>query len=359
MKLLTSSLLVLASLSAFAQENDGAYLDGKYSHLIHPKKSMTSNKGLAKNDVVSVINQQSEVKSQEARGTCSIFSATAYLEGRLIANKLAANDVDLSEEWLEYIALRGNTSDGSSAPTNFSAFLKNGMVKESTMEYIGEDWTKVYNPLKDSRCGHLKGTEQTACFIVHRDPKLLTMTDDQILSTLKDQEFVTARKEAKEFKTKFFKAPSSNFYMYDINEVKTTLAQGKPVILEVDFYYGAWNHSKANEYGIGRDMNLWSQGIVTYPEAGSMDLQESQKHPAGHSILVVGYDDNKIVTKTIKMADGTMKKFTYKGVYYFKNSWGTDSFGSNFNVDGQNFPGYGMMVYKYAEEQGSFFKLPF
>ena len=53
---------------------------------------------------------------------------------------------------------------------------------------------------------------------------------------------------------------------------------------------------------------------------------------SGHSILVVGYDDNKIVEKTIKMADGKMKKFTYKGVYYFKNSWGTSSFGRDFEI---------------------------
>ena len=58
------------------------------------------------------------------------------------------------------------------------------------------------------------------------------------------------------------------------------------------------------------------------------------------------------------MADGTTKKFTYKGVYYFKNSWGTSSFGRDFDIDGVNFPGYGMMVQKYAEEQGQFFQMP-
>ncbi len=358
MKTLTSLLLALSTVSAFAQE-DGAFLDAKYSHLIHPKQSLSANKALPKNDVLSIIANQSEVKSQAARGTCSIFSATAYLEGQLIAAKKFDNTIDLSEEWLEYIALKGKTSDGSSAPTNFSAFYTFGMAAEDTMPYIGEDWTEAYNPLKEIRCGHLKTEiEKKACFIVHRDPKLILMTDAQINLTLKDEEFVAARKEALDFKKNYLIKTPGNFYLWDVNQVKETLAQGKPVILEIDFYYGAWNHRKADEYGIGRDMDLWAKGVVTAPEQGSMDLQESVKHPAGHSVLVVGYDDNKIIKKTIKMADGTKKTFTYKGVYYFKNSWGTSSFGANFEVDGQKFPGYGMIVQKHANEDGSFFVLP-
>lgn len=358
MKLLTTSVLALASTMAMAQD-EGAFLDGKYSHLVHPKISTSMNKALAKNDVVGVISRQSPVRSQAARGTCSIFSATAYLEGQLIAAKKFDSSIDLSEEWLQYIAVRGRTNDGSSAPTNFNAFYTYGMATEETLPYIGEDWTEAYNPLKETRCGHLKNeTANKACLVVHYDPKLLMMTDAQITLTTKDEDFISARKEAAAFKMKYLRPTSANYYVYDTNEVKELLAKGKPVILEVDFYYGAWNHRKADEYGIGRDMDLWSKGVVTAPEEGSMDVQESQKHPAGHSILVVGYDDNKIVKKKVKMADGTVKTFTYKGVYYFKNSWGTSAFGANFEVDGQKFPGYGMMVYKYAHEQGSFFVLP-
>lgn len=227
------------------------------------------------------------------------------------------------------------------------------------MPYIGEDWTSAYNPLKETRCGHLpEGQLKKACFIVHRDPKLLNMTDTQIITTLKDEEFIAARKEALGFKRDYLVKAPANYYLWDTNQVKETLLKGKPVILEIDFYYGAWNHRKADELGIGRDLDHWAKGIVTGPEAGSVDLEESQKSPAGHSVLVVGYDDNKIVKKTIKMTDGTMKTFTYKGVYYFKNSWGTSSFGANFEVDGQNFPGYGMIVQSHANEAGSFFVLP-
>lgn len=357
MKVMTLALTCVLSAAAFAQE-DGAFLDPKYPNLVHPKKSSLTTKSLPANDVKEVISYQTPVKSQAARGTCSIFSATAYLEGLLVKKGLFNNALDLSEEWLQYTAVRNRTSDGSSGWSNFAAIRDYGMPSEQTLPYIGEDWTEAFNPLKDIRCGKLTGPAKTSCLIVHRDPKLLEMTDAQIMEKYSDKEFINARAEALAFKKKNLKFTSTSFMIYDVSEVKALLQQGTPVVLEVDFYYGAWNHRKADEYGIGRNIDHWNKGIVTAPELGSMDYVESQKHPAGHSILVVGYDDNKIVTRTIKMQDGTSKKFTYKGVYYFKNSWGTTGFGSTFEVDGEQFPGYGMMVAKYAEEQGQFFKMP-
>lgn len=358
MKFTTLALTcALVSAAAFGQE-DGAFLDAKYTKMIHPtKESGVHNKGLSANDVKEVISFQSPVRSQAARGTCSIFSSTAYLEGLLIKKGLYNSTLDLSEEWLQYTAVRNRTSDGSSGWTNFSAIKDYGMPSEQTFPYIGEDWTEVFNPLKDVRCGKLTGNAKTSCFIVHRDPKLLEMTDSQIMSQYSDKEFVNARAEAAQLKKKV-NFDGSNFFVSSVSEVKQLLQKKIPVVLEVDFYYGAWNHREADEFGIGRNLDHWSKGIITYPEPGSVDANESPKHPAGHSILVVGYDENRIVERTLKMADGTTKKFTYKGVYYFKNSWGTSSFGANFEIDGEKFPGYGMMVAKYAEEMGQFFKMP-
>lgn len=341
---------------------DGAYLDNKYENLVHPKVDRGAiNKATPKSDTESVIAFQSPVRSQMARGTCSIFSATAYLEGLLIKKGEFDQGIDLSEEWLQYTAVRNKTSDGSYAGSNFEAIRRYGMPYETTLPYIGEDWVEVFNIFKDKRCGHLSGNQQKSCYIVHRDPTLLTLSDEQILDESKpfyDPEFVTARTEAVQFRTDHIQFASTNYYMSNVSQIKGALLQGYPIILEIDFYYGAWNHRKADELGIGRDMDQWYQGIVTNPEYGSMDLQESKKKPAGHSILVVGFDDNKIVKKKIKMADGTMKTFTYKGVYYFKNSWGADSFGRDFQVDGNNYPGYGMIVQKHAHKDGAFYVLP-
>lgn len=360
MKILSVALCFgLLSSSAFAQDlNDGAFLDSKYKNLVHPIKDTHSrNKSISASNTSEVIAFQSPVRSQAARGTCSIFSATSYLEGLLIKKGLDAS-IDLSEEWLQYTAVRNKTSDGSSGWTNFSAIANYGMPNEQTLPYIGEDWTQVSSSLKDARCEGLTGYAQKSCFIVHRNPALLDMSDASIMSLNADQEFITARAEAKEFKKTNIKFASSNFYVSSVSEVKTMLQQGTPVVLELDFYYGSWNHREADSLGIGRDLNHWAQGIISYPETGSLDEQNSRNEPAGHSILVVGYDDNKIVEKTIKMADGSMKKFTYKGVYYFKNSWGSNSFGRDFELDGVKYPGYGMMVSKYAEEYGQFFQMP-
>ncbi len=349
--------LGLISSTAFSQD-EGAFLDAKYTNLVHPIKDENAiNKSLPTSDTKEVISFQSPVRSQAARGTCSIFSATAYLEGLLIKKGMNAT-LDLSEEWLQYTAVRNKSSDGSSGWTNFAAIRDYGMPSEQTLPYIGEDWTEFFNPLIAERCGNLTGTTKKSCLIVHRDPTMLNMTDIQIMGIYKDREFVNARKEAMDFRAKNLKFANSNFLIPSVSEVKQMLQNNMPVILEVDFYYGSWNHREADEFGIGRNLDHWSKGIVSYPETGSLDLIESRKHPAGHSILIVGYDDNKIVEKTIKMADGSSKKFIYKGVYYFKNSWGTSNFGVDFQLDGVRFPGYGMIVYKAAENLGQFFKLP-
>ena len=349
--------LVLTSSMAFS-EDDGAFLDSKYQNLIHPTNDLTSIiKAFPASDTKDVIAHQSGVRSQAARGTCSIFSATAILEGLLIKKGFNPS-IDLSEEWLEYISVRNKAADGSTAWSNFLAIKNYGMAAEESLPYIGEDWLKVYNPLKDERCGKLLGSVKNSCLIVHRNPTLLDLPSAQIDSLYNDKEFINARAEALKLKNDYIKFSNASISVPSVSEAKTLLQNGTPVVLEVDFYYGAWNHREADEFGIDRNQDHWSKGIIAYPEAGSLDRIESPKHPAGHSILVVGYDDNQIVERTLKMADGTTKKFTYKGVYYFKNSWGTAGFGINFQIDGVSYPGYGMMVSKYAEEFGQFFKMP-
>ena len=48
----------------------------------------------------------------------------------------------------------------------------------------------------------------------------------------------------------------------------------------------------------------------------------------------------------------------HQGVYYFKNSWGTQNFGSRMKIGDTVYPGYGRIVQKYAHEFGQFYKLP-
>lgn len=342
---------LLFSTQVFSQDNDHSFLDAPYNHLIHPKISQFTNKAVSKNDIELAMSFQTPVRSQESRGTCSIFSATAFLESTLVYNESFDSEVDLSEEWLQYISVRGKSTDGSSAPSNFEAMKKHGMLTEERLPYIGIDWTKNDSELKNKRCSHLTGITQTSCFITHFDPTFLTKKE----SLIEDKEFVSLRAEALEFKKEYLNIPNSFYYLTSTDEIKNRLVAGKAVVLEVDFFYGAWNHRGGEALGIERNMDHWNKGIISHPEIGSLDYEKSPTKPAGHSVLVIGFDDNIIVKKKIQMSNGTTKTFTYKGVYYIKNSWGTEGFGRDFQIDGVNYPGYGMIVQKHANEDGSFF----
>jgi hypothetical protein len=135
--------------------------------------------------------------------------------------------------------------------------------------------------------------------------------------------------------------------------IKESLRRGNFLILDHEFFCGAWNHPCANEMNLGRDALQFSRGIVGFPELGSLDYSRSKADPSSHSILVIGYDDNVTITTKQKMLDGSIREFTYKGVYYFKNSLGT-YFGKEFQLGNQKYPGFGMMAQAYAERYGQF-----
>jgi hypothetical protein len=109
------------------------------------------------------------------------------------------------------------------------------------------------------------------------------------------------------------------------------------------------------ELGIERNNEHWSQGLIGYPEQGSVDRRASREDPAGHSVLLVGYNDEESITVESKMEDGSTQTFTYKGVYYFKNSWGTGSFGTQTTIEGRVLPGYGKITQKYSHDFGGFY----
>ncbi|MGE3975060.1 MAG: hypothetical protein AB7F59_11100 [Bdellovibrionales bacterium] len=308
-------------------------------------------------DTLGMIKKQSPVKSQESRGSCSIFSATALIESLVITHR-SMSSVDYSEEWLQYVIASISLSDGSTSPRNFSALRQYGTASETFMPYIGTNWESFSSDiLAEKRCKNTTGIYRGACFVGHRNPALLSKLDAELSkpkSPFYDPEFVTARKDAYEFRDAQAAALVPQTYIYS-TQVKQLLAQGQPVLLDLDFYYGAWNHRMADSLGIGRDLTLWAEGAVTYPEYDSLDRTASQRDPAGHSILLVGYDDTREVTYSYLARDGKTKVTkTRKGVFYFKNSWGTAKFGVNFQLDGTSYPGYGFILQDYANDLGTY-----
>lgn len=367
MKTIILSIVIfsLNSLTVFADEM--APLDPPYQNLQHPKvekkfifADTTTFQIKQKVTFETVVGQQSSVKSQVERGTCSIFSATALLE-HLLIKQGEQNTLDLSEEYLQYLVSQTTTGEGSYSSRNFDLLISNGQPYESSLPYIGYKWNDLFAYGAQEKCGHLSDKPTLPnCLVAHRDPALLNLADEYLLdynSVYYDPQFYMARTEAKQNKEKFFKASAQRDTLWSTVVIKEKLDQGIPLVLDVSFYYGSWNHRTSEELGIYRDMNLWEQGVVTYPEEGTMDRLKSSSKPAGHSVLIVGYDDERVIEFTTNMADGTTKTFKRKGVYYFKNSWGATNFGVTTTVGNQIYPGYGMITQDYANQYGSFHSL--
>jgi hypothetical protein len=340
-------------------------LDKPYRHLQHPPvdyapMSTTDQVFPTRNDTLSLIRMQSPVKDQGYRGTCSIFSATALFEAMLVVNHLAPPEVDLSEEWLQYLTTQTTSEEGSESPDNFKLLRAWGQPSEAALPYGQMAWTSKRQGLPAKRCGHLKrSTELRSCLTSHRDPVLLKLKDQELLdpnSVNYDPEFLHARQESLRNRDAYLLLNAEkDGIVTRVSEVQELLYRGIPLTLDLDFFYGAWSYAGGRKYGIQASPTLWKQGVVTYPEKGSND--RAKRDGGGHSVVVVGYDTEREVSYWVKMRDGKRKKFTRRGVYYFKNSWGPTDWGRDFEIDGVKMPGYGMILMDNAHEFGQFFRL--
>lgn len=338
-------------------------LDNKYQNLIHPNN--TTLKWLPENsDVKKMMAFQTPIKSQGKRGTCTIFSTTAHLEALYMILFKPETYPDFSEEWLQYIniANKKDAEEGSSNPRNVLLSMKYGIVGERDWPYNPNDWTSYPQTSEEYLyCSKIDPNETIIkkCLFAHRDPNLI-FADSNILQ--RDYpNFSRLTEKAKNLKQDFLiKHFVKNLRaLKSVGEIKYALKNGIPLTLGLDFYYGAWNHRKADEFGIGRDMDAFNAGLVSYPEIGSVDREVSAKKDSGHAVLVVGYDDNIVITSNIKMTNGEYRQFKYRGAYIIKNSWGTESLGNNFIYNGKKYPGYAYITYKYAHEFGGFYELPY
>ncbi len=360
MKFISILILLLSLTNSNAGEvaYDSPYIeDSKALDDLHSVKSLLSS-----SNTHSLIKLQTSVKSQKSRGTCTMFTSIGLLEHLLIRERGYDKELDLSEEWLEYLIMTSKTSEGSSTSRNLKAIFNYGVVYEATLPYIGERWRALEDsPLAVKRCGEFSGVRLDSCLLGHRDPYLLSMSDEEVLET-GDLNFIEIRNESRLLKDEIVEGilPLKKSYkIRKLSEVKIDLTEGRSVIVGMKLYYGSWNHSKTDKLSIQkRDKRKWYEGIVTYPEIGSVDRRISGKEGGGHSLILVGYDDERVITSKMLMEDGTWKEFSYKGVYYFKNSWGVRGSGRDFSLDGVSYPGYGMISQKYLHEFGSFYTIP-
>ena len=344
---------------SWAEEYDTPYLE-KTTPLINDLKE---SRLPSRSNVMEMVNLQSPVRSQGQRGTCTMFTTIGILEHLLIKEGFYKRDeIDLSEEYMQYIIMKDKLTEGSSTSRNFKADYKYGFVKEKTWPYLGKKWLSLDDyPIARTTCGHLerKANLLKSCLLGHRDPRLMKMDEQELYSF--DREFLKIKENAffnrDQHLPGLFKKRKSHKLKY-VSSVKKLLNKGQSVIMGTKLYYGSWNSSKTTKLDIQkRDKEMFKKGIVTYPEIGSRDRRISGEKGGGHSIILVGYDDDVVVKSRMLMEDGSWKEFKYRGVYYFKNSWGTKFFGKNFMLGDKNLKGYGMITQKYAHEFGSFFQI--
>jgi subtilisin-like proprotein convertase family protein/C1A family cysteine protease len=260
---------------------------------------------------------QSPVRNQASRGVCSIFSTVALMEHLYIKEGTVKNP-DFSEQFLQWSSKAEvgafQTSEGSNADRNLEAISRFGVVEESVWPYQTTRWSTV----NDARC---TGKDQPVVCYTNGEP--------------------TAEMKA----AKRWKLPRSRWVAARRQSIKAYLYQNRQAVTAgMPFYYQAWNHGGST---LVVSSDYASKGYILFPN--DKDIEASKAKPAGHSILIVGWDDDLEVPRLDEngqpMMDAEGKPLTEKGFFLFKNSWGTTRFGTQ-NPFGA---GYGWLSMKYVE----------
>jgi hypothetical protein len=267
----------------------------------------------------SILDFQSPVRSQGRRGVCSIFSTVGLMEHLYVKEGTMPNP-DFSEQYLQWSAkFEVNSfpnSSGSNATYNMQAISRFGIVDEATYPYEINQWDESDDPECDG-----EDDQPTRCY-----------TNGHPSDEVQNAE-------------KFFLPRGRWLHPSDI---KTHMQQDETgVIVGLTFFYQSWNHRKSE---LQRNLDSWDQGFVTYPSEKDKELSLEKR--AGHSILLVGWDDDQLMPTLDEdgnpVVDDNGDVVNEKGCFIFKNSWGTTGFG----IDSNWGAGYGCISYKYVAEYG-------
>jgi len=266
---------------------------------------------------------QSPVRNQARRGVCSIFSTVALMEHLYIKEGTIPNP-DFSEQFLQWSAKvevgSFTQTEGSSAQKNLEAISRYGIVLESVWPYETSRWTTANDPA-------CEGDKRPVICYTNGNPS------EDVL------------------KAQRFKLPRGRWVNSAVTSIKAVMTErGTAVIAGLDFFYQAWNHGGSS---IPTNRDNYSEGYVLTPN--DKDVELSLVERAGHSILLVGWDDELSVQRRDAegnpMVDENGNPVMDTGFFLFKNSWGTGGFGLR-NPFG---PGYGWISYDYISRYASIY----
>ncbi|MFO0568145.1 MAG: proprotein convertase P-domain-containing protein [Polyangiaceae bacterium] len=270
-----------------------------------------------------LLTQQSPVRNQARRGVCSIFATAGLMEHLYLKGGNLPNP-DFSEQFLQWSVKKEvgdfTHTEGSNAASNLEAISQFGIVQEADWPYQPDKWNSTNDP---------------AC------------TGGENLPI---QCYTNGEPPASALAAPRFKLPAGRWVNSKTNSIKAFMTSKKQaVVVGLTFFYQSWNHRLSS---IPVDpTTYWKDGVVFYPNA--KDKTESLKQRAGHAVLLVGWDDDKEIQPLDESGkpsvDAQGSPVHEKGFFIFKNSWGTDRFGTQ-NPHGA---GYGYLSYKYVEEFGT------
>ncbi|MBN1946655.1 MAG: proprotein convertase P-domain-containing protein [Bradymonadales bacterium] len=269
-----------------------------------------------------LVRFQSPVRNQASRGVCSIFSTVALMEHLYVREGSIASP-DFSEQFLQWSvkveSRRFTTTEGSNANYNLEAINRHGIVLESAWPYQTSRW----NSSHDAAC---------------------TGEDDQPIRCYTNGDPPESALAARRWHL-----PRGRWLNTAERSIKGYMVDNQlGVVVGLEFFYQSWNHRRST-LPINREN--WSEGYVLYPN--QRDIEVSRESPAGHSILLVGWDDDLTVPIVDENGDPVLddegNPQVERGFFIFKNSWGTGSFG----VRNPHGDGYGYISMRYVQQFGN------
>ncbi|HJK94072.1 MAG TPA: proprotein convertase P-domain-containing protein [Polyangiaceae bacterium LLY-WYZ-15_(1-7)] len=264
-----------------------------------------------------LVDTQSPIRSQGSRGVCSIFASTALAEHLYIAEGTIA-EPDFSEQFLQWSAKfevgSFPNSGGSNARSNIQALSRYGTIVEAEWPYESSGWDTG----DDERCDG-SDDQPTLCYTNGEPPMAALMAQR-------------------------WRIPRGRWINSSARSLKSHMFNTNTAVqVGGDFYYQAWGHGGSR---IPRYSGYRQFGYVVTPNQA--DIDSSLEHRAGHSILLVGWDDDlevQAIDENGELAvDESGEPVMQQGFFLFKNSWGDGWATSNpFGA------GYGWISYEYVD----------
>ncbi len=324
-----SCLLALAGCAQQAGDDILTFEDAPLSDLASlmdgaPANSTLPEEGKADETIpasLSLLDIQSPVRNQGHRGTCTIFATTALMESLYRAEGTIAMP-DFSEQHMQWVVknqvMAFPHTDGSNPQRNLEAVSRYGVFDEATWPYEDSAWGTTQDP----RCTGPDEMRPLVCFTNGEPP---ASSEGAMRYTLPAGRYLNSGR--------------SSMMSYLVNN-------RLPIVASGTFFYQAWNHGGSM---LPVSSEYMRRGVVLYPNAE--DQADSRTRPAGHGILIIGFDqmrqEQRHDAMGQPMVDASGQPVLETGFFLFKNSWGTGRFGLE---NGIGAPGYGWIAMRYVEE---------